>query len=121
MLAVDKTGTLTVGRPVVTELQITSTLTRDELLRIAASLEQGSEHPLARAILEAAAKVDGVGLASVQRFESVAGKGVSGEVEGRRIAVGSPAFVMASGIAIDDSKLATLADAGQTVIAMLGR
>ena len=117
VLAVDKTGTLTVGRPVVTELQITSTLTRAELLRFAASLEQGSEHPLARAILEAA-KVDGVGLASVQRFESVAGKGVSGEVEGRRIAVGSPAFVMASGIAIDDSKLATLADAGQTVIAI---
>jgi P-type Cu+ transporter len=88
-LVVDKTGTLTEGKP---QLLGVSTTDRDETLRLAASLEQASEHPLAGAIV-AAAQTQGLNLSSPRDFASVPGKGITGIVDGKRIAIGSPAFM----------------------------
>ena len=91
-LVVDKTGTLTEGKPKVTALVPAPGLADDELLRFAASLERGSEHPLAAAIVEAAAE-RGLALGEARDFSAEAGKGVSGEVDGRRIGLGNAAFL----------------------------
>lgn len=86
-LVVDKTGTLTEGKPRVTNLS--ERLTNEpELLRLAASLESGSEHPLAGAIVEAAAEKK-LKLSAPQQFQSITGKGIAGVVDGRKVAVGS--------------------------------
>jgi Cu+-exporting ATPase len=87
-LVVDKTGTLTEGKPKVVALQPTEGFDESELLRLAASLEQGSEHPLAAAIVSAARERD-LPLAATANFESITGKGVTGSVEGRRVALGN--------------------------------
>jgi Cu+-exporting ATPase len=88
-LVVDKTGTLTEGKP---QLLGVSTTDRDETLRLAASLEQASEHPLAGAIVAAAQK-QGLSLSPPRDFASISGKGITGSVNGKRIAIGSPAFM----------------------------
>jgi Cu+-exporting ATPase len=86
-LVVDKTGTLTEGKPRV--VSITNPLASDpELFRLAASLERASEHPLANAVVEAAAKQQ-LKLSEPQEFQSIAGKGIQGIVDGRRVAIGS--------------------------------
>ncbi|HSA88747.1 MAG TPA: heavy metal translocating P-type ATPase [Burkholderiales bacterium] len=90
-LVVDKTGTLTLGRPQLTDL-ITENIPEDEALRLIASLERASEHPLAQAIVKRA-EDRGIALASVENFESVTGKGVQGRVDGRRVAVGNRTFM----------------------------
>jgi Cu+-exporting ATPase len=90
-LVVDKTGTLTEGRP-----RLTSEIA-DEPLRLAASVERGSAHPLAAAII-AAAEQRGLTLAPVSDFTSVAGKGVAGTVAGHRVAIGNPALLADLGI-----------------------
>jgi P-type Cu+ transporter len=86
-LVVDKTGTLTQGKPSVTSI-VPVGLEKNELLRIVASLERGSEHPLAAAILNAAAE-KGIPLAEASRFESQLGKGAEGVVEGHHVAAGN--------------------------------
>jgi Cu+-exporting ATPase len=88
-LLIDKTGTLTAGRPVVAAVRTLpgSGLTEDELLRLAASVESPSEHPLARAIV-AAAQARGLTLASAEGFAAQAGAGVTARVEGRVVQVG---------------------------------
>jgi P-type Cu+ transporter len=91
-LVVDKTGTLTEGKPKVVAVRATSDLAEDEVLRLAASVERASEHPLARALLEAAAERDIALLAAVD-FESRIGQGVLGTVAGHKIAVGSRKFL----------------------------
>jgi Cu+-exporting ATPase len=96
-LAIDKTGTLTEGRPRVTAVRPCGGLGEDELLRLAASLERGSEHPLAAAIVAAAAERK-LELSEPAAFEAVPGKGVTGEAGGRRLVVGSAGFVRESGI-----------------------
>jgi Cu+-exporting ATPase len=83
-LLVDKTGTLTLGRPQVIFVQPAAGFTEDELLRLAASAEAGSEHPLARAIVDAA-RSRGLSLAPAQDFSAQPGVGVSAVVEGRRV------------------------------------
>lgn len=116
-LVVDKTGTLTEGRPAVTALQPVTGLDPLELLRLAASLERGSEHPLADAILRSA-KDENVTLAEATDFDSPVGRGVVGVVDGRRIAIGSRSFVQEQGA--DIAPLETDADAlrrqGATVV-----
>ncbi len=116
-LVVDKTGTLTEGRPAVTALQPVAGLDRLELLRLAASLERGSEHPLADAILRAA-KDENVTLAEATDFDSPVGRGVVGVVDGRKIAIGSRSFVLEQGA--DIAPLEADADAlrrqGATVV-----
>jgi Cu+-exporting ATPase len=90
-LVVDKTGTLTEGRPALTGMVAASGSTEDELLRLAASVEAASEHPLALAIV-AAAKERKLELGPVRDFDSPTGKGVVGVVDGKRVAIGQGRF-----------------------------
>jgi P-type Cu+ transporter len=91
-LVVDKTGTLTEGKPKVVAVRATPDRTEAEVLRLAASVERASEHPLARALLEAAAE-RGIALAEVADFDSRIGQGVLGAVAGHKILVGSRKFL----------------------------
>jgi len=91
-LVVDKTGTLTEGRPVFDQAVAAAGFENDEVLRLAASLDQGSEHPLARALVDGA-RGRGLPLAEVDRFESAIGSGVRGSVDGKRLALGSTAMM----------------------------
>jgi Cu+-exporting ATPase len=91
-LVLDKTGTLTEGRPAVTAVVPASGVTPADVLRIAAGLERGSEHPLAAAVL-AEAERRGVPAADVTAFEAVPGRGVCGHADGRRVALGTPELV----------------------------
>jgi Cu+-exporting ATPase len=87
-LVIDKTGTLTEGRPKVTEIKTVDGIDDAEFLRLAATLEKGSEHPLAHAIVEAA-KDRNLALGDAADFDSPVGKGVLGAVEGKRLVIGS--------------------------------
>jgi len=122
-LVLDKTGTLTEGKPRVTEIIPAGTHTQAELLRFAASVERASEHPLAAAIL-AAAKEKNVEASSVSNFSAVAGGGVSAEIAGGangaggRIALGSAKFLSEQGIETDSltAKAEELRANGDTVV-----
>src|SRR5947209_6022676 len=87
-LVVDKTGTLTEGKPRVTEVIAAAGFNENELLRLMATLEQSSEHPLAAAVVKAAAERN-IALGRVSNFRSLTGKGVVGQVDGREVAVGN--------------------------------
>src|SRR5437899_2473188 len=95
-LIVDKTGTLTLGRPVFASAIGISPFTEDEVLRIAATVDQGSEHPLANAIVEAA-RGRGLQLSKAKSFESATGIGVRGVVEGRSVVLGNTALLRETG------------------------
>src|SRR5204862_7539279 len=97
-LVVDKTGTLTDGRPRLVGLVCAAGFDEATVLRLAASVERGSEHPLAAAIVEAA-RARGIGLTEAIDFQSHAGKGVTGIAEGRRLALGDSAFLAEQGVA----------------------
>ena len=97
-LVVDKTGTLTEGKPKLVLIEAVGAFEEAPLLRLAATLERGSEHPLAAALVGGASE-RGVELGDVQAFESVTGKGVTGEVDGRQVALGNLALFDALGIA----------------------
>ncbi|MGD9846549.1 MAG: heavy metal translocating P-type ATPase [Variibacter sp.] len=99
-LVVDKTGTLTEGRPKVVAVKPTGGITQDELLRLAAGVERASEHPLADAIV-AAAKARGIALADVTEFDSPVGRGALGKVEGRSVIVGNAALLDEHGADIE--------------------
>ena len=116
-LVVDKTGTLTEGKPRLTGLKPVGTITESELLRLAASLERASEHPLAAAIVDAA-KERGLALAEAQDFDSPVGKGVTGTVEGRALVIGSHRIMTEAGIdtAAQAAEAETLRAEGGTVI-----
>lgn len=96
-LVVDKTGTLTEGKPKLVAVQAQEGFTEDEVLRIAASLERASEHPLAEAIVYGAQK-KGVELVKTNNFQSITGKGVTGEVDGHAVAVGNIKLLESLGI-----------------------
>jgi len=98
-LVVDKTGTLTQGRPKVVAIVPAHGLDATEVLRLSASVECASEHPLARAIVEAAA-ARGITLTEATDFDSRSGKGVIGAVAGRKIALGNARFLGATGISV---------------------
>jgi Cu+-exporting ATPase len=100
-LVIDKTGTLTEGRPKVVSVIATHGLDETEVLRFAAAAERPSEHPLARAIVEAAAE-RGIKVPDVRGFNSPTGKGVVGMVEGRRLALGNARFLAELGIRTDE-------------------
>jgi Cu+-exporting ATPase len=87
-LVVDKTGTLTEGKPKLVAVQVETGFTEDEILRMAASLERASEHPLAEAIVNGAEEKR-IELVKTNNFQSITGKGVTGEADGHRIAVGN--------------------------------
>ncbi|ANY83952.1 copper-translocating P-type ATPase (plasmid) [Microvirga ossetica] len=106
-LVVDKTGTLTEGKPAVTAIVPAPGFTEAEVLRLSASVERASEHPLALAIVAAAEK-QGIATAPVADFDSPTGKGALGTVEGRRIVLGNKAFLAEHGV--DVAPLAEQAD-----------
>jgi Cu+-exporting ATPase len=116
-LLVDKTGTLTEGKPRLTMVRAAPGHEETSVLRFAASIERGSEHPLAAAILAGAAE-RGIAVASTEDFRSVTGKGVAGRVEGRAVALGNLRLMQDLGVAFDS----LVADAeglrgdGQTVM-----
>jgi len=87
-LVVDKTGTLTEGKPKLVAVQAEAGFTEDEILRVAASLERASEHPLAEAIVHGAEE-KGIELVKANNFQSITGKGVTGEVDGYTVAAGN--------------------------------
>jgi Cu+-exporting ATPase len=117
-LVVDKTGTLTIGKPRLMSAVALPPQGEDELLGLAASLERASEHPLAEAIVRAALERK-IEMLNVADFDSVTGKGVAGRVSGKRIALGNRALMESLSIAIDPT-LAERAEAlraeGQTVM-----
>ncbi|WP_419342131.1 copper-transporting P-type ATPase [Achromobacter sp. PD1] len=99
-LIVDKTGTLTEGKPAFDTAVAAPGYTPDEVLRLAASLDQGSEHPLADAIVSAA-RAQGLTLAKAEDFDSGSGIGVRGMVEGKRLALGNTALMEQEGVQVD--------------------
>ena len=91
-IVLDKTGTITVGKPSLTDLLPLSAFNRSDLLRLIASAEQHSEHPLAQAILEAAEE-EGLDLLPVSHFEAVIGRGLAAQVEGKHLLVGNESLM----------------------------
>jgi Cu+-exporting ATPase len=117
----DKTGTLTQGKPEVTDLIPRGGVAEEELLRLAAAVEQLSEHPLAGAVVDSA-KARGLDLPTVQTFQSAPGLGVRGTVDGEQITVGSLKLVEQAGIELDGPFLTgarLLAEQGKTPMAVL--
>jgi P-type Cu+ transporter len=119
-VVLDKTGTLTEGKPSVTAVVPVQQMPESEILRLAAAVERGSEHPLAAAII-AAAQSRGVDVPRVAEFKSISGKGLSGVVDGRQVLVGNLQLLAASaaghGLSSDVQQQAdTLRQDGQTVV-----
>ncbi|TVT46438.1 MAG: copper-translocating P-type ATPase [Denitromonas halophila] len=113
VLAVDKTGTLTEGRPAVTDVVPADGFSRDEVLGWAAALESASGHPLARAIVAAAGQV-----ATAEAVDTVPGQGVRGTLGGRLVLVGSPVFLRNNGVDVPDGSVDVLAAQGRTLVAV---
>jgi len=113
----DKTGTLTEGKPAVVSIKATSPGNETGLLRLVASLQQGSEHPLGKAVLERAAE-DKLELEPVQDFQSITGSGVSGKIGGSTVISGNEAFMQANNVAAgaDVDLAASWEKQGKTVI-----
>src|SRR5690554_1017498 len=97
VVAVDKTGTLTEGRPALTDLELARGFARSEVLRLVAAVESSSEHPIARAIVEAAEAED-IDVPRPQGFESITGMGVRASVEGRGVEVGADRHMRSLGL-----------------------
>ena len=117
-LIIDKTGTLTEGKPKLVTVDALSGVEAAILLRLAASVERASEHPLAQAIVNGAQQ-RGVSVATTTSFNSITGKGVLAEVEGRKVALGNEALLKELGIAADAAaadRVAALRADGQTVM-----
>jgi Cu+-exporting ATPase len=116
-LVVDKTGTLTEGKPRLVTVEPAEGLPADELLRLAAGLERASEHPLASAIVQGA-EARGLRPAEARDFRSVTGKGVVGTVEGRALALGNAALLAEQGVdpGLLRPRLDALRSQGQTVL-----
>jgi len=116
-LVVDKTGTLTEGKPRLTSVLALPGVRENDLLRLAASLERGSEHPLAAAIV-AGAQARGIEFTDVHAFTSLTGKGVTGEVNGHKVMLGNRALFTEFGMELGDlvQRAEALRQEGQTVM-----
>lgn len=116
-LIVDKTGTLTEGKPRLAQVEPAPGFQPNEVLRLAASLERGSEHPLAAAIVKGAEE-RGLQLVSTQEFRSFTGKGVAGRVDGNHVLLGNAALLAAEQIASEaiEDRVQSLRREGQTVM-----
>jgi Cu+-exporting ATPase len=122
-LILDKTGTLTEGKPVVTDVLPANGFSDRELVMVAASLESGSAHPLAHAIVTHA-KEKNVQLTPIREFRSVTGKGIEAVLDvpalggEQKVALGAPAFLTESGVEVDTARITPLVDQGKTVVAI---
>ena len=117
-LIVDKTGTLTEGKPAVQSVEAIDSFDENTLVKLAASLERASEHPLAEAIV-AFARERGVELSKVKEFDSETGKGVRGRVDGKRVLIGNQRALEDAGVKVSSEaqkSAASLRENGQTVI-----
>ncbi len=115
VLAVDKTGTLTLGQPAVTDILPAEGVAPAQLLRIAASLEQGTTHPLAEAVV-ARAREEGIAFGQPEALRAVAGKGLAATLDGEQHVLGSPAFLAEQGATVPQALLGRLAGAGKSVV-----
>ena len=118
VLVVDKTGTLTEGKPGVTDAFPSDSLTADELLQLAATLAQSSTHPLSRALLDHAQSRQLMPSQSENIIE-LPGQGLSAEINGLQYLLGSPTFIKESGITLDDAQILALQQQGKSVIALV--
>lgn len=116
-LVVDKTGTLTLGKPKLMTIEAISPFNESDFLALAASIEQASEHPLAAAIVTGA-KDKNISLFSVDNFQSVTGKGATGLVQGKKIAIGNQAMMQDLSITLESiqKNVDKLRDEGQTIM-----
>ncbi len=116
-LLVDKTGTLTEGAPRLAAVEPAGGFTADEVLRLAAAAERGSEHPLARAILDGAA-ARGLALPAAEAFRAIPGQGLVADVEGRALALGNETLLASRGVDVASlaPRVAALREDGQTVM-----
>jgi len=114
-IILDKTGTITLGKPSLTDLVLATGQNETEVLRLAASVEKSSEHPLALAIVEDA-QARGLNLGAVQKFDAIPGHGVSATVEGRLVLIGNLKLMQREGVALGvlEEKSKALADDGKT-------
>jgi Cu+-exporting ATPase len=117
ILVVDKTGTLTEGKPSVTDLIPLAGIVEKELLQTAAMLAQSSTHPLSRALL-AYAQIQQVSLASGANINELPGQGLRAEIDGEHYLLGSRGFVSSQGIASDDAQILPLQKQGKSIIAI---
>ncbi len=114
----DKTGTLTEGRFGVTDIIPLAGLNETEVLRMAASLEANSEHPIAAGIVKGSKEM-GIDLIPIQGFKSIPGKGIEGQVQGRSWMMASPGYLRENNIKLDDDRVNRLAEQGKTVVFLL--
>lgn len=112
VVLVDKTGTLTLGKPKVTDIVSLDGTSADEILRLAATAERHSEHPLAEAV-RAEARDKGLGIAEPEFFEAIPGKGIRATIAGRQIEIGNRRLVQ---LAEDNAEVARLEAAGKTLL-----
>ena len=117
VMLLDKTGTITEGAPRVTDIHLVGAIPEDELLGLVASLEVGSEHPLAEAIVDSG-RARGVQLSPVEGFAAIVGQGVSGEVDGKSLLFGNPKLMAAQKIDIQPvgAMVLEMAESAQTPI-----
>jgi Cu+-exporting ATPase len=117
VIALDKTGTVTAGKPTLTDFVLADGVDRAEALRLVASVEAQSEHPIAEAIVHSA-KIDGIELAVVDAFDSITGYGVDATVEGRKVLVGADRLMTREGIDINPlaGEERRLAERGRTAL-----
>jgi Cu+-exporting ATPase len=114
-LLLDKTGTLTEGKPAVTRIVSEAGVAESDVLRVASGLERGSEHPIARAVL-ARAEAAGIKVGLPGEFRAVSGKGVAGVIEGVPARLGTPEFVAEIGVPVDADVVARFRAAGETAV-----
>jgi Cu+-exporting ATPase len=117
VLIVDKTGTLTEGAPAVTDIVTAGTVAEYDLMQTAATLEQGSEHPLAKAVMEHAGRM-GIQPQAVTNFSAVTGSGITGCIDGAEYLLGSPRFLREHGVPANENSIAILQAEGKTVVGL---
>jgi Cu+-exporting ATPase len=114
-LIFDKTGTLTEGRPMVTNIIPIGFITKHDLIQVSATLEQGSEHPLAKAVLERAESMN-IKPQTVHDFTAVTGSGITARINNTEYMLGAAKFLINHGAVVDNDRIATLQAEGKTVI-----
>ncbi|MBZ0277800.1 MAG: cadmium-translocating P-type ATPase, partial [Anaerolineae bacterium] len=119
-IALDKTGTITRGEPSVTDVVPLNGFVSEDVLRLAASAERGSEHPLGQAVVQAA-KDAGYALSQPEGFEAESGRGIRAVVDGKQIIIGSPAFMSEQGIALEDyqARIEAIQANGRTTVMLV--
>lgn len=119
ILLVDKTGTLTSGNPIVTDILPHAGMMNSELLRLAASLAQASTHPLSRALIKKA-ESEHINVTLTNKVEELPGLGLRAQIDARAYTLGSPSFAQQMGIALDENRIIDLQQQGKTVLAITG-